>query len=141
MIYKHLIRRASATPSPQAPQGEGKGVPISVLTKTDTGGTGKPVPYRVRSCRTVSNPSVIADAMPAPLTQGSQWGALHKICIALAGCGSVFILSAFSGRAPAISVLVQTKCASEKTRNVLVYTIVSIPCYRKLRIGADLMRH
>ena len=31
------------------------------------------------------NPSVIADAMPAPLTQGSQWGALHKICLALTG--------------------------------------------------------
>ena len=58
-----------------------------------TGGTGKPVPYRVRRKICVKarqilhtgNPSVIADAMPAPLTQGSQWGALHKICVAPEG--------------------------------------------------------
>ena len=54
----------------------------------------------------LSNPSVIADAMPAPLTQGSQWGALHKICVAPAGSASVLILPALSGRAPAITVSV-----------------------------------
>ena len=58
---------------------------------------------QIRTITAYSDPSVIADAMTAPLTQGSQGGAL-QICTAPTGCEMLRFRQQFRYRAAAINV-------------------------------------